>query len=159
MVNELHHYVRGLVSEFRRIKSVWLIGSRANGEERQDSDWDLLVFADEETLKGLMSRHEFKQTHIDLFIVYNSLGDFRNPWKLKTGNLKKWGWRKLSKIEGEYESVKGELCNNRPTCNEEEYGELLIFRKRARKIWPNGIRSKKVAIGNHHSKHINRGGE
>lgn len=31
-------------------REVWLIGSRANGTAREDSDWDLMVFSEEDPL-------------------------------------------------------------------------------------------------------------
>jgi hypothetical protein len=36
--------------------AVWLIGSRANGTERKDSDWDLLVFCEQEPVPAPQKR-------------------------------------------------------------------------------------------------------
>lgn len=33
------------LTRFEHVQEVWLIGSRANGWEKLDSDWDLLVFS------------------------------------------------------------------------------------------------------------------
>ena len=47
----LNNYIQSLTRKYLAIKSIWLIGSRANDNAREDSDWDLLVFADEKTLE------------------------------------------------------------------------------------------------------------
>jgi hypothetical protein len=40
-------YVTDLVAACPLIESVWLLSSRVNDTARPDSDWDLLVFADD----------------------------------------------------------------------------------------------------------------
>ncbi|WP_090202234.1 nucleotidyltransferase domain-containing protein [Ectothiorhodospira magna] len=35
-----------LTSRVPRILQIWLIGSHANGQFREDSDWDFIVFSD-----------------------------------------------------------------------------------------------------------------
>lgn len=51
MVNSLPDSVGRVLAELKEedaTQSVWLVGSRANGTARPDSDWDLLVFSSSE---------------------------------------------------------------------------------------------------------------
>ena len=51
------------------IKSIWLIGSRANGCAINNSDWDFLVFANQETLELLRCAIGFHRANIDFLVV------------------------------------------------------------------------------------------
>ena len=72
-------YIDKLTAKCSMIKSIWLIGSRANNTFRDDSDWDFIVFADKNTLKELQQDSAFDKDNIDLLIVYNG-NDFEEPW-------------------------------------------------------------------------------
>jgi len=53
-----HEYVNKLTKRFPTIKSVWLIGSRANDTANECSDWDFIVFADNNVLEGIRKDEE-----------------------------------------------------------------------------------------------------
>ena len=117
-------YLNRLVSAYPQIESIWLIGSRAQGTARQDSDWDFFVFATPEVLSALRSDESFRQSNVDLLIVTN--GDsFESPWPhseggeaiIKRGNLHNyhsnygslvlgWQWDRISDSEARYDGSK-----------------------------------------------------
>ena len=132
---KIREYLCTLVARYPGIRSVWLIGSRANSEERESSDWDFIVFADRETFNQLRLVKELHWSNVDLLVVYNSDGQFEKPWDSpKSGSLAIWKWTKLSSNEAEYEATKwiesGQYSSN---------GQVetpLVSRKKAVKIWP-----------------------
>ena len=83
-------YLRGLTAAYPEIVSIWLFGSRANGREKQDSDWDLLDFGNRSVLDALRQSRTFVHPEIDLFIVHDG-NRFENPWpdngEIKSGRL------------------------------------------------------------------------
>ncbi|RMD87265.1 MAG: nucleotidyltransferase domain-containing protein [Candidatus Dadabacteria bacterium] len=99
-ITPIRDYLESLIARYPAISSVWLMGSRANGAARPDSDWDLMVFADATILERLKS--EEKQTaeelNIDLFVVYDG-DNFEKPfWNSKSktpkgDSLTSWRWR------------------------------------------------------------------
>ena len=104
---DIKEYIKNLKNSYPNITSTWLIGSRANGTAKPNSDWDFIVFANNETLENIRNNHEFHKENIDLLIVYNESGDFAKPWgKKKTGNLKNWAWKNINENETSYESAK-----------------------------------------------------
>jgi predicted nucleotidyltransferase len=101
------------------ITELWLLGSRANGNAKADSDWDVLAFADEPTLTALRAKPELKRADVDFLVVVD--GDrFESPWwrldkprKYKKGRLKShdapdgsevcgWEWERVSDSEARY---------------------------------------------------------
>lgn len=87
------------------ISEIWLIGSRANSEERPNSDWDLLVFGGYEASKAIRSHVRLDPATFDVLAVYNG-DDFQDPWRKgnrrKSGSLSGWKWRRVSESEAEY---------------------------------------------------------
>jgi hypothetical protein len=62
-------YVDRLRKRFDSIEEVWLIGAHANGTGSRDSDWELLIFADEEVLAALRSEAQWQRSDVSLLIV------------------------------------------------------------------------------------------
>lgn len=103
-------YVDRLVSFCPEIREVWLIGSRANGTATNKSDWDYLVFGDEEIMARLGANLDMKRCKIDILVVYDR-DTFRAPWprnngKTKYGSLNSWKWRVNSSKTAQYSSAK-----------------------------------------------------
>jgi len=92
--------VRALLSELVEahpsIREIWLLGSRAAGTQKADSDWDFFVFADRETFEALASQPRFNRPNVDLLVVYDD-DNFRKPWpdgdRVKKGALSGWAWK------------------------------------------------------------------
>ena len=61
-------YLERLSSEYNSIDSIWLLGSRANGTNRTDSDWDFFIFADKETLDSLKQSRSLKLKNVDVLV-------------------------------------------------------------------------------------------
>lgn len=102
-------YIDKLIHAFPTIKSIWLFGSRANKCFNAQSDWDLLVFSDEQTFEQIKTAKSHKDDVIDLFVVYNE-DSFEEPWPdiskgTKSGKLSglfSFEWKKVSESEATY---------------------------------------------------------
>ena len=113
--DEIMAFITDLVKCSQNIKEIWLIGSRANGKEEIDSDWDLLVFVvdDGKTLHTIKGKANLKEKAlnrtgpIDLFI--NSANNiFVNPWRKAKLHLTEMNWQVWSpETSAEYDGEKG----------------------------------------------------
>lgn len=86
----------------------WLMGSRANGSARADSDWDLLVFGDK-TLIDLL-KEEPPLENADVLVVHDG-NEFCSPWadskgRIKSGSLVQWKWERKSSTSAVYSGTK-----------------------------------------------------
>lgn len=71
--------------------SIWLIGSRANGCERIDSDWDFIVFRND-GIQERESRHE----NVDVVQVSSDCMCLREgERKNMSADFSKWYWREI----------------------------------------------------------------
>ena len=108
-IDPIKVYLERLVKAYPNIKSIWLFGSRANSSHRTDSDWDLLVFADQQIFDELKRNSHFRDDKIDLLVVFNDR-EFEKPWSdekgAKHGSLKSWEWVEASTDLATYKSVK-----------------------------------------------------
>jgi len=106
----LCEYLGSLTRRYPSVSSVWLLGSRASGSERPESDWDLLVFADEGSFAAMQSDPDVRAAGVDLLVV--SSGDrFEQPWReaaelAKFGYLSTWEWTPVSETEATYLSTR-----------------------------------------------------
>ena len=125
-------YTEQLTSAHPTIQSVWLLGSRANGTERPDSDWDLLVFGTREILDALKHNQQFHPQIVDLLVVYNG-NDFEQPWgeKQKLGSLTEWCWKESSENEATYRATKGIFSAD----GEEEFN-VKVTQYKAYRVYP-----------------------
>lgn len=108
---EIKNMLESLVEKYdSQIQGVWLIGSRANNTQRDDSDWDFIIKGDEDVLNHIKENpDEFDFEGIDLLIVFD--GDqFEDPFSDKTGSLTEWKWEEYPE-ENEY-IYRGSLNNN-----------------------------------------------
>ena len=102
----IKHYFNELNSEFEQIREIWILGSRANNCAYDDSDWDILVFANSRVLTQLRQKEKFKQSskdlNIDLLVLYDE-DHFEAPWTslnwretrqiIKKGTLSEWNFK------------------------------------------------------------------
>jgi predicted nucleotidyltransferase len=104
----LKEYIEELIKHHPQIESIWLISSRANELARDNSDWDILVFASREVLSKLRERPMLKRKQFDLFVVYNGK-DFQEAWpegEPKSGDLGEWEWKEISPKDAVYKGRK-----------------------------------------------------
>jgi hypothetical protein len=77
--------------------------------ERENSDWEYLVFANVRLINSLRRKPELNRHDVDLFVVYE--GDrFMSPWRdgkrVKSRSLSKWDWEVVGEAEATYRATK-----------------------------------------------------
>ena len=127
----MDEFLNRLCSECEGISSIWLVGSRANGTFRDDSDWDYIVFADQSFLEYLKGREDLHVQNVDFLVVFDG-NKFQNAWGLKekTGSLSSWQWRQTTGERAEYMEAKWE--------GDDENGDVVCTNKNAIRVWPIG---------------------
>lgn len=139
MNTEIENYITDLVSHYQGIKEIWLIGSRANGIARSNSDWDFIVFANTKTLLNMKKDSPIHAEAVDLLLVFNAKGEFCKPWgSKKSGNLysRDWEWRRISDSLAEYKSVKWVQAYEAKDKSSLSTGQIVVKRLQAEKVWP-----------------------
>lgn len=87
--------------------SIWFVGSRANSIEREDSDWDLLVFVDE-----VLSPKVVHDKRVDIIVVDKNGNYFlegQNEDLL--GEFKCWNWDEKESGIATYKGIYFKECN------------------------------------------------
>lgn len=87
---QVFEVLKGLVSE-KETDSIWFVGSRANGTERTDSDWDFIVFVCDQ-----VSERAARHSQVDIIRVDRN-GNYLlegQPLEL-SGQFKTWQWREI----------------------------------------------------------------
>ncbi len=94
---KIDNFISKITQAHPGIREIWLFGSRAKGEARPNSDWNLFVFADDDTLQQLGRNVRFKRADVQLLVVRDG-EEFREPWgrNPKQGYLSEWEWVKIS---------------------------------------------------------------
>lgn len=136
-------YLAKLVAAYPSIREVWLFGSRANGSDKAESDWDYMAFADEATYAALQRDLRFHCDGIDLMIVRDG-SQFAKPWtddgRPKGGTLAKepggFYWERLSSAEATYRATK---------APDAEGLNVRIIEQRALRVYPVGPDSPSMA--------------
>lgn len=77
--------IKRKVMEIDSGASIFLYGSRARGDERVDSDWDILILTDLKTdlETEQMFRHKIYDIELELGESISTFVYNRNDWKLK----------------------------------------------------------------------------
>lgn len=88
------------------IRSVWEIGARADDEVLGTCapfGWDLIAFADEDTLQQLRAATELHRPDVRLRVVLDG-NRFEPAWgdAALSGSLSEWGWKRVSEREAFY---------------------------------------------------------
>lgn len=76
--------IKNLVREINPTADVILYGSRARGDEHQESDWDLLILVDSETDLDYerVFRHRLYEIELDLGEAFSVSVYNKNEWRL-----------------------------------------------------------------------------
>ena len=131
---DIKKYIHDLKSEFSSITEVWLIGSRANNNARDDSDWDFVVFSSSPVHEAIKNNSYFHREDIDLLIV-NKVGDFTKPFgKPKDGSLHAWKWNQVSDELAYYEGIKWVPDEESAAEGIEGLGKMICQTLVARKV-------------------------
>jgi hypothetical protein len=109
-------YVQRLVRAYPSIAEIWLLGSRANGMERPDSDWDYVAFGDDASaLNQLHNDPQFNDPNVDLLFLGPGVDEAIKPWPSADNSWKKLGlgnapggikWKVISATEASYTETK-----------------------------------------------------
>jgi hypothetical protein len=128
---EISLFVGQLVDRCPAMRSIWVIGNRANGEvldSPRPIDWDLVAFADMRTLRRLRKATDLHRVDVLLRVVID--GDrFEAAWgKLHvSGSLFQWDWCQANGNEAYYSEArwKGRV----------ETGNVERTRRKAACVW------------------------
>ena len=103
---EIERYCSELKGYFDSISNIWLIGSKANGGGKKDSDWDLLIFTSIPIYDLLRREPNFNHKDVDLILV-DCEGEFSRPFgEPIEGSLKNWQWEMISENIARYVGTK-----------------------------------------------------
>ncbi len=114
-----------------KVQSIWLFGSRANGLERSNSDWDLLAFGASGVLSYLPALRTIQRDDVDLFVREGEAMDAVNPSGTKSIPFSAFHWHKLSDDCAEYTGTKGSRH-----AGHSDGRTIEEQRRRAIRIWP-----------------------
>lgn len=89
--------LRKLTSEPSAL-SIWFIGSRANGTDRPDSDWDFILFVNDEICEKKTRHKNVDIIRVDKNGQYLLEGQKSNM----VGSFNTWKWREESPILSSY---------------------------------------------------------
>ncbi|HEX3535844.1 MAG TPA: nucleotidyltransferase domain-containing protein [Stellaceae bacterium] len=127
--------VEKLAAEYPEITAVWLIGSRAMGSARPDSDWDYVIFGSKHVLNSPRQRREFNLPNVDLLVVHDG-NRFAKPWRdegrIKAGSLSDWDWQPTSEGEATYRATKFR--------DDDDFNRNTSV-GRGRRVWPEQVPS------------------
>jgi len=113
-----------LIARYEGIREIWLFGSRSNGTNKENSDWDILIFADQHVLSSLEKENSERYLNLDIMIVFDQ-DKFRGPWRresdgaYKRGSLQEWEWEELQFGLAKYKATKemyGMVLSEKKTC-------------------------------------------
>jgi hypothetical protein len=99
-------YLDQLTERCPDIRSVWEIGARADDEVLGTCapfGWDLIAFADEDTLQQLRAATDLHRGDVRLRVVTDG-NRFEPAWgdAALSGSLSTWGWKRVSEREAFY---------------------------------------------------------
>jgi hypothetical protein len=104
--SDIAHWLTCVSKAVLGIREIWLIGSRANGTNRADSDWDFLVVAEEKFRSGIRQRVDLHRSDVD-FLVSSDGNNFQSAWgREKTVVLSKIQWQLTSDTTATYQGEK-----------------------------------------------------
>jgi hypothetical protein len=130
-IDAVKEHVERLVTRYPTIASIWLFGSRANDEARDDSDWDLLVFSQGAIAHRLRTDLNCRVEGFDLFVFDTSTGECCNPWR--SAGLEGLHWREVAENEATYRVTKFTPVTIINGC---EVGQSEVSWKKAIRLWP-----------------------
>ena len=131
MASAILSFVGQLVDRYPAMRSIWVIGDRADGDAPESPGpfaWDLVVFADLSTLQQLRNATDLRRADVVLRIVTD--GDrFEIAWDNPhmSGSLFRWDWCQVSDREAYYSEARwaGPLEN----------GDVERTRREATRVW------------------------
>uniref|UniRef100_UPI0013D6902B nucleotidyltransferase domain-containing protein n=2 Tax=unclassified Arhodomonas TaxID=2621637 RepID=UPI0013D6902B len=103
---EVKDYLKKVTFLAPSVRELWIIGSRANGNARDESDWDFLAFGELGALEEVAAAPSLHLDYIDLLVVRPD-GTFERPWgESKSGSLGAWEWSPVDATHAKYVGTK-----------------------------------------------------
>lgn len=113
---------------------IWLMGSRANGRERPDSDTDLLIFGPDGFLEEVRVRLQ-QPTDIDCLVVYDG-DNYNDPWQEKRGSLSQLRWNRIDSRAATYMGTMWVPDEESSAEFAADMGQIVNREERAWRVWP-----------------------
>lgn len=132
--DDVSKFIADITSMTTEPVEVWLMGSRANGRARHDSDTDLLVFGPDKFLEMLRDRLQ-QPNEIDCLVVYDG-DNYQDPWQQKSGSLSKLRWLRINEHTATYVGTKWVPDDESSLEFEAELGDLVEHSERSCRLWP-----------------------
>lgn len=113
---------------------VWLMGSRANGRARPDSDTDLLILGPDGFFESMRSELT-RPADVDCLVVYDG-DNYQDPWQEKSGSISKLQWEKMSDVVATYVGTKWVPDEESSAEFDADMGDWVERNERAYRVWP-----------------------
>jgi predicted nucleotidyltransferase len=133
-----YKYAEELVTGYPTITEIWLYGSRANNLAREDSDWDILVLADDEVFQSLLTDVKFNHSKVDLVVAPSFAGDYRKPWG-ENNTIENFGslrWHDISDREASYYGEPEWVDDPGQGSAQIRTGQIEEVEYKAFRLWP-----------------------
>lgn len=127
--SEIKEWLQEVCNSSLGIREIWFIGSRANGTNRIDSDWDFLVIGDAGFIETIRQQKTLHRIDVD-FLASEDGMHFHSAWgRQKTMVLSKIKWKKTSPYTAIYEGTKwvgdeDTADDDSPPCNISTLGDF-----------------------------------
>jgi len=94
--------LKSLFDEDYTIKSIWLIGSRANETYNINSDWDILIFGSTNTVTNITNNCSYNIEGVDVIVVLPN-DEFCKPFgEIYGASLSSWNWNEVDSSNAIY---------------------------------------------------------
>ena len=134
MPKEIAEFIARLYNCCLDLRHVWLIAQdHAAAAAASLPRWELLAFANDETLKRLRKTDALHRDDIDVMVVTD--GDrFENAWgpRQLSGSLARWGWRQAAASEAYYDEAKWAADSSDGTVVRVRRKAVLLWSRTAR---------------------------
>ena len=134
--SEIRNYILDLVKRHPTVETIWLIGSRANGAESLQSDWDFVVFRGDPLFENLAEDNSAHRTDVDLLVVLDDGDSLQRPWgRRKRGSLADWKWIQKTDDVASYVGAKW-FPDEEQVAKGRDMGEVQHTKLNALRVWP-----------------------
>jgi hypothetical protein len=134
MSKEITEFISRLLQCCLDLRHVWLIAQDRAAAAASVPRWELLAFANDETLERLRRTDALHRDDIDVMVVTD--GDrFENAWgpRQLSGSLARWGWRQAAAAEAYYDEAKW--------AGDSSDGNVVRVRRKAVLLWSGSFRA------------------
>ncbi|WP_428348178.1 nucleotidyltransferase domain-containing protein [Methylonatrum kenyense] len=132
----MRDYLKKVTCRAPCVREIWIVGSRANGNARSDSDWDFLAFGEIGAIEEIAEEASLHKDGVDLLLVKPD-GTFERPWgELKSGSLAAWEWTPVDATRAKYVGTKWIPDREAEEARIDTLGGIQRTRFWAYKVWP-----------------------